>query len=66
MQQVLQQHADSNTSDSERTKLDTIINHMLSVQMLHHHFVATDVPKQARDRARELGWQMQQPTLTNA
>ncbi|NHC33454.1 asparagine synthase (glutamine-hydrolyzing) [Scytonema millei VB511283] len=66
VQQVLQQHADSNTSDSERTKLDAIINHMLSVQMLHQHFVAKDVPKQARDRARELGWQVQQPTLANA
>jgi asparagine synthase (glutamine-hydrolysing) len=66
VQQVLQQHGDSDTSDSERTKLDAIINHMLSVQMLHEHFVAKDVPKQACDRARELGWYAQQPTLANA
>jgi asparagine synthase (glutamine-hydrolysing) len=29
---------------------------MIGVQALYHHFVATDVPAQARRRAEELGW----------
>jgi asparagine synthase (glutamine-hydrolysing) len=37
-------------------QLDAIINHMIGVQILHKHFVATDVPAQARARAQELGW----------
>lgn len=56
VQQVLQQHESANTPDAERVRLDAIINHLLSVQMMHEHFVAKDVPSQARDRAQELGW----------
>lgn len=43
VQQVLEQHSDANTSKSEQTQLDAIINHLLSVQMLHEHFVAKNV-----------------------
>ena len=53
---VLTRHADENTPVSQRVQLDAVINHLLSVQMMHEHFIATDVPKLARDRARELGW----------
>lgn len=56
VQQVLQQHESANTPDAERVRLDAIINHLLSVQMMHEHFVAKDVPSQACDRAQELGW----------
>lgn len=64
VQQVLERQEDANTSAAQKTQLDAIINHMLSVQMLHEHFIATDVPKLARDRASELKWQ--QPTLANS
>ena len=57
VQHILQLHQSASTPDSERLRLDAIINHLLSVQMMHEHFIAQDVPKQARDRARELGWQ---------
>lgn len=63
VQQILQRHADSSTPASEQVQFDAIINHLLSVQMLHEHFVATDVPKQARDRAVELGWHADEPAL---
>jgi asparagine synthase (glutamine-hydrolysing) len=29
---------------------------MIGVQVLHQQFVATDVPKQAKEKAEELGW----------
>ena len=53
---VLIRHEDENTPVSQRVQLDAVINHLLSVQMMHEHFVATDIPKLARDRAMELGW----------
>lgn len=66
VEQILQHHGAASTPVSERVKLDAIINHLLSVQMMHEHFVATDVPSQSRDRARELGWYANEPMLTNA
>ena len=49
-------HEDENTPASTQVQLDAVINHMIGVQVLHQHFVKTDVPKQARKRADELGW----------
>jgi asparagine synthase (glutamine-hydrolysing) len=49
-------HAHGDTPVWERVQLDAMINHMMSVQLLHRQFVATDVPAQARARVRELGW----------
>ncbi|MCP1340286.1 asparagine synthase (glutamine-hydrolyzing) [Idiomarina sp. M1R2S28] len=53
---TFERHQDENVPNEERVQLDAVINHMLGVQVLHHHFVATDVPKQAQQRATELGW----------
>ena len=53
---VLLRHGDDNTPVSERVQLDAVINHLLSVQMMHEHFVAGDVPQKASDRAQKLGW----------
>lgn len=53
---TFERHQDENVPNEERVQLDAVINHMLGVQVLHHHFVATDVPKQAQKRASELGW----------
>lgn len=61
VENILQRHADASTPVSEQVQLDAIINHLLSVQMLHQHFVATDVPKQARKRAQEFGWYAEAP-----
>ena len=53
---TFERHQDENVPNEERVQLDAVINHMLGVQVLHHHFVATDVPEQAAQRAKELGW----------
>jgi len=49
-------HEDDSITAATQNKLDAVINHMIGVQVLHRHFVATDVPAQARARAAELGW----------
>ncbi|HAR56052.1 MAG TPA: asparagine synthetase B, partial [Idiomarina baltica] len=56
VQAVFARHSSSDVTAEEQVQLDAVINHMLGVQVLHHHFVATDVPKQAQQRAQELGW----------
>ncbi|HEY9735359.1 MAG TPA: asparagine synthase (glutamine-hydrolyzing) [Trichocoleus sp.] len=56
VQQVLAKQSAPATSAADRTQLDAIINHMLSVQMLHQQFVAANVPQQAQQRAKDLGW----------
>lgn len=51
-----------NMHDAERTppatqvKLDAIINHLIGIQILHHRFIASDVPQQAAEKAQALGW----------
>ena len=49
-------HDQAATTPATQVQLDAIINHMLGVQILHKHFIATDVPAEAKARARELGW----------
>ncbi|NEP17523.1 MAG: asparagine synthase (glutamine-hydrolyzing) [Leptolyngbya sp. SIO4C1] len=40
-----------------QVQLDAMINHLLSVQILHEHFIAADLPQAARARSQQLGWQ---------
>lgn len=49
-------HENENLTAATQNKLDAVINHMLGVQVLHRHFVAADVPAQARAKAQELNW----------
>jgi len=49
-------HDNPETSAATQVQLDAVINHMMSVQILHHHFVETDVPRQAQQKALALGW----------
>ena len=49
-------HENTDTSAATQVQLDAVINHMMSVQILHHHFIETDVPKQAHQKAHALGW----------
>jgi asparagine synthase (glutamine-hydrolysing) len=49
-------HESADASAATQVQLDAVINHMLSVQIMHHHFVETDVPAQALHRAEELSW----------
>jgi asparagine synthase (glutamine-hydrolysing) len=56
VREIFDLHDSERTTPATRVQLDAIINHMIGVQVLHRHFVATDVPAQARARAKELGW----------
>jgi asparagine synthase (glutamine-hydrolysing) len=56
VREVFELHDESGTTPATRVQLDAVINHMIGVQILHRHFIATDVPAQGRARARELGW----------
>jgi len=49
-------HDDPDTGTATQVQLDAVINHMLGVQILHEQFVAADIPRRARERAKELGW----------
>lgn len=49
-------HDAPRTTAATRNTLDAVFNHLIGVQVLHRHFVATDVPALAQERARELGW----------
>jgi asparagine synthase (glutamine-hydrolysing) len=56
VRRLFELHEAEDTPVSTQVQLDAVINHLLSVQILHEHFVATDVPRQARERAQALGW----------
>ena len=49
-------HEADATSTATQVQLDAVINHMLGVQVLHQHFVATDIPRLAQERAQQYGW----------
>ncbi|MDN7128290.1 asparagine synthase (glutamine-hydrolyzing) [Pseudidiomarina terrestris] len=57
VQRTFEKHESDEVSIDEKVQLDAVINHMLGVQILHHHFVKSDVPMLAAQRAQELGWQ---------
>ncbi|WP_035992914.1 asparagine synthase (glutamine-hydrolyzing) [Leptolyngbya sp. KIOST-1] len=56
VQTLLHRHQDDATPIAERVQLDAMINHLLSVQILHQHFVAQDIPQVAQATAEQLGW----------
>ncbi|HET8816487.1 MAG TPA: asparagine synthetase B, partial [Pseudidiomarina sp.] len=56
VQATFAKHEDESVPIDEKVQLDAVINHMLGIQILHHHFVQTDVPALAATRAKELGW----------
>lgn len=49
-------HAAPDTSRATRVQLDAIINHLIGIQILHHQFVASDLPRRAMESADQLGW----------
>ena len=49
-------HEASDTPTATQVQLDAVINHMLGVQILHRHFVETNVPRQAYEKAQQYGW----------
>ncbi|NMF83576.1 asparagine synthase (glutamine-hydrolyzing) [Nodosilinea sp. P-1105] len=63
VQAVLKRHQDEATPVAERVQLDAVINHLLSVQILHQQFVAQDVTQLAQAKAQEVGWSAPQTSL---
>ena len=49
-------HENPKTSAATQVQLDAVINHMLSVQIMHQQFVGSDIPALAQQKAQELGW----------
>ena len=65
VQAILDRHGDTATPVAERVQLDAVINHLLSVQILHSHFVANNVAKQAQADARRHGWSVHTPATAH-
>ncbi len=53
---MIKSYEDPDMAPETKVQLDALINHTLGVQILHHHFVAQDIPSLAAKRAEELGW----------
>ncbi len=53
---LLELHEAPETGTATQVQLDASINHLLGVQILHQHFIAADIPRQARETASRLGW----------
>ena len=56
VKQLFALHEATDTPVATQVKLDAVINHLLGVQILHHHFVVTDVPALAAEKAAALRW----------
>lgn len=56
LQDMINSHSDPTVSRDHKVQMDAILNHVLGVQLLHHHFVKQDIPKKAAAKAHELGW----------
>lgn len=56
LHELLQRHDNPEMDNSEKVQLDAVLNHVLGIQMLHHHFVEQDIPALAADTAQKLGW----------
>ncbi len=57
VRELLAYHESPQATAAEQVQQDAVINHLLGVQILHQHFVATDVPHKAAAQAQALGWQ---------
>lgn len=53
---LFDKHDDPDTTVAEKVQMDAVINHLMGVQVMHQHFIASDIPAMARQRADELGW----------
>ncbi|MCW8108412.1 asparagine synthase (glutamine-hydrolyzing) [Alteromonas ponticola] len=56
LESLIAKQESDDTPVSDKVQIDAILNHALGVMLLHHYFVARDVPKYAYDQAQSLGW----------
>ncbi|HIK43530.1 MAG TPA: hypothetical protein IGR64_01445 [Leptolyngbyaceae cyanobacterium M65_K2018_010] len=53
---TLRHYQDPTTTRVDRVQLDAVINPLLSVQILHQHFIDQNIPHRVQAQARALGW----------
>ena len=53
---LIRKQEDSQTEDAEKVQIDALLNHALGVMLLHHHFIAQDIPQLGYEKAQALGW----------
>lgn len=58
LQDTLMELSSDETSRARRVQIDAMINHIIGVEVLHHHFIEEDVPKVAAEMARKVGWSL--------
>ncbi|WP_444993916.1 asparagine synthase (glutamine-hydrolyzing) [Aliikangiella sp. IMCC44359] len=56
IESLIKSHDDPNMDREVKVQLDGVLNHVLGVQLLHNHFIETDIPAIAYERAKQLGW----------
>ncbi|AWL12756.1 Asparagine synthase (glutamine-hydrolyzing) [Saliniradius amylolyticus] len=44
------------TPDADKVQIDAVLNHVLGIMVLHHHFIEQDISELAHDKAQQLGW----------
>ena len=58
VENLLDEFLSSNVDSSKKVQFDSIINHLLSVQILYKLFIVEDIPVKARSIADKLGWKV--------
>lgn len=53
---MFNRHDDPATTSADKVQIDAVINHLIGIQVLHQHFIDTDIPRLASERAAQLGW----------
>ncbi|MCC2616362.1 asparagine synthase (glutamine-hydrolyzing) [Aestuariibacter halophilus] len=53
---LIAKQEDPATPDADKVQIDAVLNHVLGVMLLHHHFIAQDVSQLAYEKAQSLGW----------
>ncbi|GAB3028155.1 asparagine synthase (glutamine-hydrolyzing) [Bowmanella dokdonensis] len=56
VQTLMERQESPDTPAADKVQIDAVLNHVLGVMLLHHHFVDQDISQLAHDRAQELGW----------
>ncbi|MGG7055944.1 asparagine synthase (glutamine-hydrolyzing) [Nitrosomonas sp. ANs5] len=56
LQHLMEKQENSDTPAADKIQIDAILNHVLGVMLLHHHFIEQDLSQLAHDKAQQLGW----------
>jgi asparagine synthase (glutamine-hydrolysing) len=56
LQLLMRKQESDETPDADKVQIDAVLNHVLGVMILHHHFIAQSIPDLAYEKAQTLGW----------